>query len=74
MKLLRMFAILLAASLVASTAPAQGQGKEPSKDQKRAEIRKMCNAALARLYKAKPVLKAHVAKAAGYGRPLRATL
>ena len=34
---------------------------------KRAELRKMCDAALADLYKAKPEVKAAVAKSAGYG-------
>jgi lipid-binding SYLF domain-containing protein len=33
----------------------------------RAEIRKMCDAALATLYKAKPELKSRIAKSPGYG-------
>jgi lipid-binding SYLF domain-containing protein len=35
--------------------------------EQRAEVRKMCDEALATLYKAKPELKARVAKAPGYG-------
>jgi len=33
----------------------------------RAEIRKMCDQTLATLYKAKPEIKTHIAKSAGYG-------
>jgi lipid-binding SYLF domain-containing protein len=51
-------AVLLAASPFASASDATA---------KRAEIRKMCDEALAVLYKEKPEMKAQVAKAAGYG-------
>jgi lipid-binding SYLF domain-containing protein len=67
MKPLRTFVTLIAAPMLATAAFAQDQKKDPSKDQKRAELRKMCDEALATLYKEKPDLKAHVAKQAGYG-------
>jgi lipid-binding SYLF domain-containing protein len=61
-----------AALLFAQWTFAQGGQAEtgtPSKPPaaKRTELRKMCDDALATLYKAKPELKAHVAKSAGYG-------
>ena len=70
---------LLATGLVAALATlgvpaafAQGGQAEtgtPAKSPaaKRAELRKMCDDALATLYKEKPETKAKVAKAAGYG-------
>ena len=56
------------AVLCAPFALAQAQDAKPADLQaKRAELRKMCDQALATLYKAKPDAKATVAKAAGYG-------
>ena len=52
------------AALAQSPAPA---AKPADLDAKRAELRKMCDQALATLYKAKPDAKATVEKAAGYG-------
>jgi len=49
-------ALLLSQAALAAT-PAE----------KRAELRKMCDEALATLYKAKPEVKAAVEKSAGYG-------
>lgn len=51
-------AALIAASLAAAATDEKAQ---------RAELRRMCDQALAALYKAKPQAKAEVAKAAGYG-------
>ncbi len=62
----RTFRIPLLAALVATGLTSQVQAAE-SPDAQRAEIRKMCDAALATLYKAKPKLKGAVAKSAGYG-------
>lgn len=60
------------AILCAPAVLAQGQQAETGKQvvdvkTKRAELHKMCDDALATLYKAKPELKAHIAKSAGYG-------
>jgi lipid-binding SYLF domain-containing protein len=61
----------LSAAAALSCAPfalAQAQDAKPADLQaKRAELRKMCDQALATLYKAKPDAKATVQKAAGYG-------
>ena len=49
-------------------APAQAPAAQPvDVAAKRAELRKMCDEALAVLYKAKPEVKAAVSKAPGYG-------
>ena len=57
-----------AAILCAPFAWTQAQDAKPADLQtKRAELRKMCDQALATLYKAKPDAKATVEKAAGYG-------
>jgi lipid-binding SYLF domain-containing protein len=49
-------------------APAQAPAAQPvDVAAKRAELRKMCDEALATIYKAKPAVKAEIAKAAGYG-------
>lgn len=61
-----LFAMFVSASMLALPLGAQAQGKD-AKAQKQAELRKMCNEALATLYKEKPNLKAEVAKSAGYG-------
>ncbi len=58
-----LIAITAGVLLTMTMAPAQAKDAE----QARAERRKMCDEALATLYKSKPELKAHVAKAAGYG-------
>jgi lipid-binding SYLF domain-containing protein len=52
-----------------TTALLMAQGAYAAQDAaaKRAELRKMCDGALATLYKAKPAAKAEIAKAAGYG-------
>ena len=50
-------------AMLASSAPAYGADVAAQ----RAELRKMCNEALATLYKAKPEVKAQVSKAPGYG-------
>ena len=58
-------AVLFApAALAQSQAPA---AKAADLDTKRAELRKMCDEALAVVYKAKPAVKEAVAKSAGYG-------
>jgi lipid-binding SYLF domain-containing protein len=56
-------AIAVALTALAVAAPALA--KDPA--QARAERRKMCDEALATLYKSKPEVKAEIAKAAGYG-------
>jgi lipid-binding SYLF domain-containing protein len=66
MKTLRTLVIAFAGLMLATSVFAQDK-KDPTKEQKRAELRKMCDEALATLYKEKPDLKAHVAKQAGYG-------
>ena len=59
---------LAAAVSFAPFALVQAQDTKPVDPKvKRAELRKMCDEALATLYKAKPDAKATVAKAAGYG-------
>ena len=56
------------AALCGSVAWAQAPEAKPADvAAKRAELRKMCDDALATVYKAKPAVKAEVAKAAGYG-------
>lgn len=54
---------LLAATVLSLSAPALAADPAAQK----AELRKMCDAALETLYKAKPAVKAEVAKSAGYG-------
>lgn len=54
---------LIAAATFAVAAPAHASTPAEQK----AELRKMCDAALADLYKAKPEAKAEIRKAAGYG-------
>ena len=56
------FALASVASLV-SVTPAHAADAAAQ----RAELKKMCDEALATLYKAKPEMKARVSKAAGYG-------
>ncbi len=59
---------IAAAVSLAPFALAQAQDAKPADPStKRAELRKMCDQALATLYKAKPDAKATVEKAAGYG-------
>ena len=49
-------------------APAPAPAATPAElAAKRAELRKMCDEALATIYKAKPAVKAEIAKGAGYG-------
>lgn len=57
------------AGLAGALALAWSQGAVAATDvpAKRAELRKMCDGALAVVYKEKPELKAKIAKAAGYG-------
>jgi len=62
------------AALCGSVAFAQAQAPAPAPAAtpaelaaKRAELRKMCDEALATIYKAKPAVKAEIAKGAGYG-------
>jgi lipid-binding SYLF domain-containing protein len=57
------FGSIAAVTLIALSAPALAA--DPAAQ--RAELRKMCDAALATLYKAKPAAKAEVEKSAGYG-------
>ncbi|MDZ7589361.1 MAG: YSC84-related protein [Rubrivivax sp.] len=59
----------LCVAVAALCAPfAQAQDAKPVDPKvKKAELRKMCDEALADLYKAKPEIKAAVAKSAGYG-------
>ena len=54
---------LLAATVLSLSAPALAADPAAQK----AELHKMCEAALATLYKEKPAAKAEVAKSAGYG-------
>jgi lipid-binding SYLF domain-containing protein len=54
---------LIAAAALAVAAPTHATTPAEQK----AELRKMCDAALADLYKAKPDAKAEIRKAAGYG-------
>jgi lipid-binding SYLF domain-containing protein len=65
----RRVAALTAGLLWAATAFAQQapEAKPVDPKAKRAELRKMCDDALATLYKAKPEAKAAIGKAAGYG-------
>jgi lipid-binding SYLF domain-containing protein len=58
-------AVAAAAAVIAVMVPPPAHAKDA--DQARAERRKMCDEALAALYKDKPELKARVASAAGYG-------
>ena len=58
-------AALVATSTVWAQQPPETKPVDPKV--KRAELRKMCDDALAAVYKAKPSVKADVAKAAGYG-------
>ncbi len=58
-------AALCSLPVLAQNQPAQTKAAEVST--KRAELRKMCDEALATVYKEKPEVKAKVAKAAGYG-------
>jgi lipid-binding SYLF domain-containing protein len=59
---------LAAAVSFAPFALVQAQDTKPVDPKvKRAELRKMCDEALATLHKAKPETKAEIAKAAGYG-------
>lgn len=64
------FAVLLPAPLTAQDKPKETRGKPMSaqeRDKARAELRKMRDETLARLYKEKPEAKAEVEKAIGYG-------
>ena len=60
-----------AAAVLAGTMlcalPVMAEDKAATIGAKRAEVRKMCDEALATVYKAKPAVKDKVAKAAGYG-------
>ena len=62
----RSIRLSLLAALLAAGFTSQAQAAD-SPEAQRAEIRKMCDNALATLYKAKPQLKATIAKSAGYG-------
>lgn len=59
------FALAGTAWAQAPTAPEPAKPVDPKVQ--RAELRKMCDQALADLYKAKPEVKSHVGKGAGYG-------
>jgi len=60
------FVIVLLLSAAASPHSASGADDAKSKEKARADIVKMSDATLSRLYKAQPQAKAAVAKAAGY--------
>ena len=60
------FAIVLLLAAVASPPSASGADDAKKKETARADIVKMSDATLSRLYKAQPQAKAAVAKAAGY--------
>lgn len=60
-------ALLWAASAAAQQAQMPPEGKPADPKAQRVELRKMCDDALATLYKDKPEVKAAVGKAAGYG-------
>lgn len=62
-----LFAGLVAAGVALGTVALPAQAAPGNVAAQRAELRKMCNHALATLYKAKRELRARVAKAAGYG-------
>lgn len=62
-----LFAGLIAAGVAMGSIALPAQAEQASVAAQRAELHKMCNDALATLYKAKPEMKARVAKAAGYG-------
>lgn len=59
--------IVSGAALTVVATPALARDDAASVKAERAELHKMCSDALATLYKAKPALKARIAKAAGYG-------
>jgi lipid-binding SYLF domain-containing protein len=70
MKVKTVLAVTVASAILIcsafSTAPVWAAKKEPSKAQKQAEVRKMANETLTRLYKLQPASKEAIEKAAGY--------
>ncbi len=61
----RLITGLVVAAATMATVPMSAQAENVAA--KRAELHKMCDEALATLYKAKPEVKARIAHAAGYG-------
>ena len=59
--------VLTGLGLVGAIALTQGASAATDAATKRAELRKMCDEALATLFKEKPAVKASIAKSAGYG-------
>jgi lipid-binding SYLF domain-containing protein len=59
--------VFTALSIAGALLVSQGASAQDDVSKKRAELRKMCDDALAAVYKAKPEVKAKVDKAAGYG-------
>jgi lipid-binding SYLF domain-containing protein len=59
--------VFTALSIAGALLVSQGAWAQDDASKKRAELRKMCDDALAAVYKAKPEVKAKVDKAAGYG-------
>jgi lipid-binding SYLF domain-containing protein len=70
MKVKTVLAVTVASAILIcsafSTAPVWAAKKEPTKAQKQAEVRKMANETLTRLYKLQPASKEAIEKAAGY--------
>lgn len=63
----RMRNVMTGLGLVGAIALTQAASAATDAATKRAELRKMCDDALATLYKEKPEVKAAIAKSAGYG-------
>jgi lipid-binding SYLF domain-containing protein len=63
----RLRSVMSGLGLVGAIALTQGASAATDVAAKRAELRKMCDEALATLYKEKPEVKASIAKSAGYG-------
>jgi lipid-binding SYLF domain-containing protein len=59
--------VFAAVGIAGALLLSQGVAAQDDVSKKRAELRKMCDEALATVYKAKPEVKAKVDKAAGYG-------
>ena len=59
-------AIILLLVFMVTTAPLQAAGDEKKIEQQKADLRKMANETLARLYKTQPSAEKAIAKSAGY--------
>jgi lipid-binding SYLF domain-containing protein len=66
LNVLGIFVIVLLLAAAASPSSASGADDAKEKEKARADIQKMSDATLSRLYKAQPQAKATIAKAAGY--------